>query len=201
MSSSVDIQILDDPRVVERIRVLDKYCFPVKYSDDYYSRTLGRFIKGDENVTWTPLNQVAFYQDMLVGSITTRIETQMDEADCGKTPLPGRARAYIMTLGVLQPYRRMGIAKQLVQKVVEYLDSGDIPEDLNVEEVGLHVQQGSSALEFYKSIGFEVRYEVKDYYTNIEPTLDAYYVSKKKTKKATTAGGGDSKKGDKNAKK
>lgn len=173
---SVDIQLLDDPRIIERIRILDKFCFPVKYSDDYYTNAVGKFVKGDAERNWTALNNVAYYQDMLVGSITTRLEALMKEEDQGKTPVEGtdKCRAYIMTLGVLEPYRRMGIASKLVKTVIAFVES--LP---NVEEIGLHVQQGSNALEFYKSLGFEIRYEVKGYYTDIEPTLDAFYVSKK----------------------
>jgi ribosomal protein S18 acetylase RimI-like enzyme len=176
MPSQVQLQTLDDPRVIERIRVLDKYCFPVKYSDDYYVNTVGRFVKHEPEKKWTPLNSVAFFADMLVGSITSRLEALMSEDDQGKTPVPDKVRCYIMTLGVLAPYRRMGIARQLVQRVIDFVATLDP----NVEEIGLHVQQGSSALAFYTALGFEIRYEVKGYYTDIEPTLDAFYVCVKR---------------------
>ena len=168
-------QTLDDPRVVERIKVLDQYCFPVRYSPDYYNN-IGKLVKGDATHTWTALNSVAFYQEMLVGSVTTRLEARLE--DDGKTPAAdGKLRAYIMTLGVLEPYRRMGIASTLVRRVIDCAASMS-----DVLEIGLHVQQGSTALAFYQKLGFEVRYEVKNYYTDIEPTLDAFYVSIKSVK-------------------
>lgn len=151
----LQIKMLDDPRTVEKLRVLDKACFPVTYYDKYY----------DALVTngFSKLSNIAWYHDVLVGSITTRLEA----AD-----VEGKAKAYIMTLGVLEPYRGMGIATMLLRTVLEYVAT-----ESNVVEVTLHVQVGSAALGLYQKHGFVIKEEVKDYYTGITPTNDALLLS------------------------
>lgn len=180
---------LEDHRMIERIRILDSVCFPVKYSESYYFN-IGSFQKGDPERNWTDLNNVAFFNELLVGSITSRMEPYVLEPPGGAdgeidysneeklkelhSPVPNRFRVYIMTLCVLEPYRRMGLAKQLVQRVVDYVKN----RVLEVEEVGLHVQMSNeAALQFYKKMGFDIRYTGKNYYTDIEPTVDAFYLS------------------------
>ena len=47
-----------------------------------------------------PLNILAYYNDIVVGAVCCRV----DKSDNGR-------RLYIMTLGCLAPYRRLGIGK------------------------------------------------------------------------------------------
>jgi ribosomal protein S18 acetylase RimI-like enzyme len=157
-SSSIpglQIQMLDDPRTIEKLRVLDKVCFPVTYYDKYY----------DSLVTngFSKLSNIALFHEVLVGSITTRLEQAETE---------GQFKAYIMTLGVLEPYRGLGIATSLLRTVLEYVSS--MP---TITEVTLHVQVGSPALAMYEKHGFKVKAEVKDYYNGIQPTNDALLLS------------------------
>ena len=160
MSSSIpglQVQVLDDARTVEKLRILDKVCFPVTYFDKYYTALV-------EN-GFSKLSNVAFYHDVLVGSITTRLE---------KTDTEGELQAYIMTLGVLPPYRGLGIASRLLQQTLDYVATRP-----DVQEIRLHVQVGSPAFNLYKKHGFEIVEEVPNYYTNIEPTNDALLLHKR----------------------
>ena len=155
----LEIKTLSDVRWIERIRVLDKYCFPVSYSEKYYEALMPNGVKAHN------LSQTAFYNEILVGSITVRYEPLNKDAP----EKDMRFRAYIMTIGVLEPYRGLGIATRLLQTAL-----ANAAKDKTIDYVALHVQKGSSALDFYKKFGFTVKEEVPDYYTNIEPTAALY---------------------------
>ena len=73
-----------------------------------------------------------------------------------------------MTLGVLAPYRDLGIGKKLLNYVLN-----DVVEKFkgqNVQDVYLHMQEGNEAIKFYSQFGFEEGEKVDNYYTNIEPS-------------------------------
>lgn len=142
------IRAHSDTRLTERIRVLDDYCFPVKYQESYYST----YVRN----SFHPFNQLAFFHDILVGSITCRLERGETEGECV---------LYIMTIGVLEPYRHMMIGSRLLQAVLSavYHDT-----KTRISAVTLHVQVGSSALEFYRKFDFEEAQLVEGYYTDLE---------------------------------
>mmetsp|Transcript_71871 Transcript_71871/g.191113 ORF Transcript_71871/g.191113 Transcript_71871/m.191113 type:complete len:88 (+) Transcript_71871:57-320(+) len=79
-----------------------------------------------------------------------------------------------MTIGVLAPYRRIGIGRRLLQETLNACrDSTDC------QEVYLHVQvSNDEAIDFYKQFGFEVGDTVKDYYQRLD-VCDAVILSKK----------------------
>ena len=74
---------------VEQMRVINYLTLPVVYSEDFYERliSLQRYSK------------MAYYKDVLVGAIS-----------CKEDVLPEGNAVYIMTINVLKPYRRYGIA-------------------------------------------------------------------------------------------
>lgn len=86
---------LDDPTThnLESVRLLNCTILPVRYGPAFYSNLL----------KYPELTRLAYYNDVFVGAICARYE-KVDE----KT-----YRIYIMTIGVLAPYRRLGIGKAL----------------------------------------------------------------------------------------
>eukprot|EP00850_Spirogloea_muscicola_P004367 SM000018S03732 [mRNA] locus=s18:1073834:1074694:- [translate_table: standard] len=105
---------------------------------------------------WPPA-PAAYHEDACVGAIACRVEPQEDGA-------PG-SRLYIMTLGVLAPYRRLGIATKLLEDFLELC-----LEDESIYEVYLHVQvNNEEALSFYRRAGFEIAETIHNYYRRIEP--------------------------------
>merc|ERR1712216_1070011 len=70
---------------VEQLRILNRVVFPVTYTEKFYDSLLA---KG--NSDWT---QLAFLNDVMVGAICARKVLQDDD------------KVYIMTVGVLAPYR------------------------------------------------------------------------------------------------
>ncbi|KAJ3125220.1 hypothetical protein HK101_005970, partial [Irineochytrium annulatum] len=84
------------------------------------------------------------------------------------------SRVYIMTLGVLAPYRRLRIGTLLLDSILRRCAL-----DPSLEYVCLHVQTTNrEALRFYRSCGFKVESRVDGYYLlnkGVEPP-DAFFL-------------------------
>ncbi|KAJ8652644.1 hypothetical protein O0I10_011722 [Lichtheimia ornata] len=140
---------------VGQLRKLNTVIFPVNYGDKFYSDVLHA---GE-------LAKLVYYNDICVGAVCCRKETKDNEP-----------RLYMMTLGVLKPYRQLGLGSKLLEHILEHV--GKHPE---LGPIYLHVQiTNEAALNFYKKHGFEVVDTEKDYYKHIEPK-DAYVLRKTTT--------------------
>ena len=135
-----------------QLRKINTALFPIRYNHKYYSDALA---SGD-------FTKLAYYSDICVGSVACRLEKKEG----------GAVRIYIMTLGVLAPYRGLGIGTKLLNHVL------DLCTKQNIKEIYLHVQTSNEdAINFYKKFGFEVTDTIQNYYTNITP-LDCYVLTK-----------------------
>ncbi|KAG5081832.1 hypothetical protein JHK86_005897 [Glycine max] len=83
---SISLDGVRDKNLMQ-LKKLNLALFPVRYNDKYYTDALAS----------------AYYSDICVGAIACRLE---------KKEGGGQVRVYIMTLGVLAPYRGLGIGKQ-----------------------------------------------------------------------------------------
>ena len=84
-------------------------------------------------------------------------------------------RLYIVTLGCIPMYRRLGIGSAMLRHILEAISCY---ED-SICFVFLHVQiNNEEAIAFYKRFGFEIVETVKNYYCRLEPP-DAYVMEKK----------------------
>jgi N-alpha-acetyltransferase 50 len=148
-------------RNLMQLQVLNGAIFPVKYNDKFYKDALAAppdFVR------------LAHHCDLLVGAVCCRREPR--PAD---DPAPG-AKLYIMTLGVLAPYRERGIGRRLLTYVLENALASEAAAD--VTEIYLHVQvDNDEALSFYEHFGFSIKERIPNYYRRIEPA-DCYYVRK-----------------------
>ena len=133
-------------------------CLPVKYQKTFYEKliNLERYSK------------LAYYKDVLIGAITCKEDVDRDE-ETGKE----EKGVYIMTITVLEPYRRYGLASKMLTDAME-----DYKKFPDLESIFLDVQvNNKSAMEFYAAQGFENVKMRKDYYTHIEPA-DSYFLRK-----------------------
>ncbi|KAJ7966137.1 N-alpha-acetyltransferase 50 [Quillaja saponaria] len=148
---SISLDGVRDKNLMQ-LKKLNVALFPVRYNEKYYADALasGEFTK------------LAYYSDICVGGIACRLEKKEGGAVC----------VYIMTLGVLAPYRGLGIGTRLLNHVL------DLCSKQNISEVYLHVQTNNEeAISFYKKFGFEITETIQNYYTNITPP-DCYVLSK-----------------------
>jgi len=143
---------------VGQLMKLNHSTFPVTYQSQFYQDLL----------KYLDYSRLGFYADVLVSSICCRLEER---------PVVGGRALYIMTLSVLKPYQRRGIASQLIEWAVEKAQTKEGQAD-DIQEIYLHVQTSNEgALSFYKTFGFEVTEEIKNYYKKIEPP-DCYVLRK-----------------------
>ncbi|CAI9094469.1 OLC1v1030215C1 [Oldenlandia corymbosa var. corymbosa] len=147
----ISLDGLRDKNIMQ-LKKLNTALFPVRYNDKYYADAL---VSGE-------FSKLAYYSDICVGSIACRLEKKEGGAIC----------VYIMTLGVLAPYRGLGIGTTLLNHVL------DMCTKQNIGEIYLHVQTNNDdAINFYKKFGFEITGTIQNYYTNITPP-DCYVVTK-----------------------
>ncbi|WAR05542.1 NAA50-like protein [Mya arenaria] len=133
------------PHNIKQLKKLNQVVFPVTYNDKFYKDVLevGELAK-------------------LVGAVCCRVDTSENQR-----------RLYIMTLGALAPYRRLGIGTVMLDHVLDICTK-----DGNYDNVFLHVQvNNEGAIKFYEKHGFAIVEEKKNYYKRIEPA-DAYVLQK-----------------------
>lgn len=108
-------------------------------------------------------SKFAYVKDVLVGAISCKEDILED----------GSKQCYIMTITVLKPYRRYGIASKLLEQATQ-----DCMVERSVSRMVLHVQSNNEqALEFYKKNDFVVESHLENYYTDLQPA-DCYYLVK-----------------------
>jgi ribosomal protein S18 acetylase RimI-like enzyme len=130
---------------LEQLRVLNTAIFPVRYDAKVYAEALA----------CGEVTQLAFHNDVVVGAVACRLEKA-----------PGGPKLYIITLGVLAPYRGMGVGSRLLEKSLAVV-AASLPE---VTEAYLHVQTSNEeAAAFYARFGFEKGEVVENYYRRIDP--------------------------------
>lgn len=129
---------------IKLMRRLNQAIFPVNYNEKFYKDVL----EAGE------LAKLAFYNDIVVGAVCCRLELADNEK-----------RLYIMTLGCLFTYRRLGIGTIMLKHVLDFATKKGI------DNIYLHVQiNNMGAIEFYKKFGFEIVDTKEDYYKKIEPS-------------------------------
>ncbi|KAG7375573.1 hypothetical protein PHYPSEUDO_000603 [Phytophthora pseudosyringae] len=148
-----------DKNNVQRLREFNLQLFPVRYNLAFYK----------EVVSSPPgYAQLACVGGYAVGAICCRREP------VGEGPV-GLERTYIMTLGVMETYRRARIGSRLLEGVIaQSVKDG-------VVQVYLHVQtSNTAALRFYLAHGFEATQILHNYYKRIDPP-DCYVLRRQLT--------------------
>ncbi|XP_009407438.2 uncharacterized protein LOC103990127 isoform X1 [Musa acuminata AAA Group] len=174
-AAAVSLDGVRDKNVMQ-LKKLNTALFPVRYNDKYYADALAsgdftrlgcccRVVKTRSQTVKKRIFEkltCSYFSDICVGSIACRLEKKEGGAIC----------VYIMTLGVLAPYRGLGVGTKLLNHVL------DLSHKQNIWEIYLHVQTNNDdAIAFYKKFGFEITDTIRNYYMNISPP-DCYVLSK-----------------------
>ncbi|XP_065045539.1 uncharacterized protein LOC135581603 isoform X2 [Musa acuminata AAA Group] len=144
-AAAISLDGVRDKNVMQ-LKKFNTALFPVRYNDKYYADALA---SGD----FTRLGP-------------SRLLPALDLKEGGAICV------YIMTLGVLAPYRGLGVGTKLLNHVL------DLSHKQNIWEIYLHVQTNNDdAIAFYKKFGFEITDTIRNYYMNISPP-DCYVLGK-----------------------
>ncbi|KAJ3989857.1 N-acetyltransferase NAT13 [Lentinula detonsa] len=136
------------PHNLGTLRKLNAVLFPISYSDRFYEDVLKPEV--DE------FCKLVYYNDIPVGTICCRIETKGDEF-----------HLYLMTMGVLAPYRSRGLGSQSLQQVIEATKLHNKPK---ISKIYLHVQISNvEAKKFYEKHGFQEVGIHEKYYKKLVP--------------------------------
>ncbi|KZV88077.1 N-acetyltransferase NAT13 [Exidia glandulosa HHB12029] len=132
------------------VRKLNSVLFPIRYAERFYKDIL---LPEAEHYC-----QLLYYNDIPVGTVCCRIEN--DAAS-------GASKLYIMTMGVLAPYRGLGLGARCLTQVLEAASAATKP---RIKSIYLHVQVSNEhARGFYEHHGFKVSHLFENYYKKIEP--------------------------------
>ncbi|KAF8575108.1 N-acetyltransferase NAT13 [Ramaria rubella] len=132
------------------VRKLNSVLFPIRYSEKFY-----KDIIAPEAESFCKL---IYFNDIPVGTICCRIE---------KGGHKGEGKLYLMTMGILAPYRSRKLGTKALQEI---LNAASLHSKPNITGVRLHVQENNEdARRFYERHGFKVVGMEPEYYRRIEP--------------------------------
>ncbi|BGP02427.1 N-acetyltransferase domain-containing protein [Rhodotorula toruloides] len=117
------------PNNLGTVKKLHNVLFPISYSSHFYDDLL------DQSQHPEDYNKIVFYQDLPVGVIVCRLEEEGGEVPKTLSEAAGKGKAvegqkeaktdetktyrlYVMTLGVLAPYRHQGLGSKLIHHVL-----------------------------------------------------------------------------------
>ncbi|KAJ3118466.1 N-alpha-acetyltransferase 50 [Nowakowskiella sp. JEL0407] len=147
---------------LDKFKALNLLLFPIQYSETFYRDVL--------NTHSEDLSCLVYHNHQYIGAISCRKEV----LDTKSTNKPHRV--YIMTLGVLEPFRNFGLGSKMLEFIIK-----NVQRDPLVDYIGLHVQiTNYDAIHFYQKNGFTVVEKVQDYYAHtkdVDPP-DAYLLKR-----------------------
>ncbi|KDN47221.1 hypothetical protein RSAG8_03700, partial [Rhizoctonia solani AG-8 WAC10335] len=187
------------PNNLGTLRKLNSVLFPIRYSEKFYREVLEPEL--DE------FCKLIYYNDVPVGAVCSRVE---------KGQRQGEACVYIMTMGVLAPYRGLGLGsvalKQVFKAAAKY--NGSIGDKLpigtppssttwtfnslnrKITSFYLHVHvPNTDARTFYERFGFVERERIVGYYRKLGssdgPERDAWALERPVTNETNGMDGGN----------
>jgi len=160
------------PSDLEVLQEIHEALFPIKYEAEFFMNV----VHGKGIISWAAVdsNRSDLQCDELIGFVTARVvtATEGEESDMlGYEMLKTeRSLIYILTLGVIKPYRNCGIASALVWEVIHYASRIS-----TCRAVYLHViSYNQSAIHFYQKNMFHCLRRLHNFYCIEGRYYDAY---------------------------
>ncbi|KAJ3535502.1 hypothetical protein NMY22_g6463 [Coprinellus aureogranulatus] len=137
------------------VRKLNSVLFPIKYSEKFYQDILAPEVED--------FCKLVYYNDIPVGTICCRFENKDDQRVL-----------YLMTMGILAPYRSRGLGSKALKEILNAAAS----RRPKIDKIYLHVQvSNEEAKKFYETNGFRQTSVHEGYYKKITPA-DAWVLEK-----------------------
>lgn len=139
---------------VEAVQDINKACLPENYPRFFFIEIYNKFADGFNVAEVVETGE-------LVGYEMTRIERRVSNFGFGLTKV-----GHIISIAVLKEYRRLGIAKKLMQAASDALRIRD------VNEIFLEVRESNQgAIDLYQKLGYQPFKLSKQYYQDGESAL------------------------------
>lgn len=167
------------PSDLEVLEQIHSALFPVRYEREFFVNV----VTGKGIISWAAvdISRPDGQNDELIGFVTTRViaakDSEIEDLIRYDVSRKDQTLVYILTLGVVEHYRNLGVATSLVREVINYASS-----ITNCPAVYLHViSYNNPAIHFYKKMLFKlIRRLPKFYYINgqhYDSYLFVYYVN------------------------
>ncbi|KAJ7496017.1 acyl-CoA N-acyltransferase [Mycena galericulata] len=150
------------PNNLGTVRKLNSVLFPIKYSEKFYQDILLPEVED--------FCKLVYYNDVPVGTVCCRLENK-----------DGHVSLYLMTMGILAPYRSRQLGSTSLQLILDAAAAHTKPK---IDRIYLHVQvSNADAKRFYERHGFTEVGVHEGYYKKIVPH-DAWILEKRFSDKA-----------------
>ena len=140
------------PNHIGTFKKLHQVLFPIEIAPSFYKDALN---------TSSTLSKLAYFNDIPVGCFSAKIQSEKNGP-----------RIYLMTFGVLAPYRRLGLGLKMLEFIENHAKT-----ELNAKEIRLHVQEGNDAKDWYLKHGYTEEKFEDNYYPKNSPS-GAHVLSK-----------------------
>ncbi|KAL5568257.1 hypothetical protein UlMin_024832 [Ulmus minor] len=153
--------------------------FPIRYESEFFQNVA----HGRDIISWAAVdrNQPDGQGDELIGFVTARIvlakESEIGDMLSYDSSRSDQTLVYILTLGVVDAYRNLGIASSLIREVIKYASSIS-----TCRAVYLHViSYNNPAIHLYKKMSFMCVRRLQGFYLingqHYDSYLFVYYVN------------------------
>lgn len=140
------------PNHIGTFKKLHQVIFPIEIAPSFYKDALNHAVT---------VSKLGYFNDIPVACFSAKIQ-----------PEKGGPRIYLMTLGVLAAYRRLGLGAKMLDFVEEHVKT-----ELKAKSITLHVQEGNEAKEWYIKRGYTEEKFDANYYPRNQPS-GAYVLTK-----------------------
>ncbi|CAI9767785.1 unnamed protein product [Fraxinus pennsylvanica] len=180
-SSMVNLKAPDRPIISYRpirpsdLEVLENIhgdLFPIRYESEFFRNA----VNGHDIVCWGAVDRSRpnAQSNELIGFVTARIvsakESEVEDFISFDSSKSDQTLIYILTLGVVESHRNLGIASALIHKVIKYASS--IP---TCRAVYLHViSYNNAAIHLYQKMSFQCVRRLHNFYFINEQHYDSY---------------------------
>ncbi|KAF3792941.1 Histone acetyltransferase [Nymphaea thermarum] len=160
------------PSDLEALQEIHGSLFPIRYESQFFLNV----VNSRDIISWAAVDSSRPDEkaDELIAFVTARVvipsQAEVDDILQCDTSDKNRRLVYILTLGVAQQYRNLGIASSLVREVINYASS--IPA---CRAVYLHViAYNRPAILFYRRMAFRCLRRLPYFYYINDQHFDAY---------------------------
>jgi ribosomal protein S18 acetylase RimI-like enzyme len=164
------LNLINSKKDLEDIKIIQDSVFPIKYDEKFYNNLINKS---------TYLTIVCFDKKTLkmIGACASRISKDKIEKFCFCLKFK-RNVCYIMTLGVLEEFRRNGCATKLLN-IMENEVIKQYGKIFNLSKFCLHCKSDNlKALNFYEKMKYQKDKLLENFYYINDVYEDAYYLKK-----------------------